>query len=381
MHKKSAAAGLAVILLGLSGCGPVSETEIPVCLDEGLRPHTFTVGDLNMDGNTDLVVGCVRADGPASSGVGHVEVLLGEAGGVGSPSIIRSFERGVTSVALVDLTDDEVPELVLNISGPSERVLMVLHNDGTGSFPEETRFTTDFSLSRPALVDVDGDDDLDVAMPQVTQLFRNNGDVANPGPFARSRLQSARGLDDADLIDVNADGAFDLAALLPRSGKILLYSNAMSSPTEIFIGKSARSIVEVLAGGDLNGDGVVDLVASSRSDDGERPMLLILSREGEEWDLSAAPAALNGASQIRIGDLDGDNFQDILRVPIAQPGQDNYALRLLRGRGDGSFDEIEESGVESFPYRATLADLDGNGAAEVLYLDMGASVVRHATWR
>lgn len=379
-HKLSAAVFVA-ILFGLSGCGAVDETEILVCLDEGLRPHTFTVGDVNIDGDTDLVVGCARADGPASSGVGHVELLLGEAGRLGSPSIIRSFEHGATSVALADLTDDEVPELVVNVSGPSERTLMVLHNDGAGSFPEETSVNTGFSLSRPAFVDVDGDNDLDAVMPSVTQLFRNNGDAANPGPFARSRLQSDQGLDEADLIDVNGDGAFDLATLLPRSGKILLYSSAMSTPTEIVVGKAVRRIVQVLAGGDLNGDGVVDLVASSRSDGDERPLLFILSQEDENWKLSAAPSSVNGASKIRIGDLDGDNINDILQVPIAQPDQSQYVLLWLRGRDGGSFDAVEESAVESFPYRATLADLDGNGAAEVLYLDMGASVVRHVTWR
>jgi hypothetical protein len=230
-------------------------------------------------------------------------------------------------------------------------------------------------------VDVDGDHDLDAVMPPVTQLFRNNGDAATPGPFARSRLQSDKGLDDADLIDINGDGAFDLAALLPRSGKIRLYSSAMSTPTEIVAGKAVRRIVQVLAGGDLNGDGVVDLVASSRSDDDETPLLLILSQEDEHWDLSAAPASLSGASNIRIGDLDGDNINDILRVPLAQPDRGQYALRWLRGHGDGSFDAVEESAVESFPYQTTLVDFDGNGAADVLYLNMGASVVRQVTWR
>lgn len=371
----------AAFLLGLSGCGTVDETEIPVCLDEQLRPHTFTAGDVNMDGSTDLIVGCARADGPASSGVGHVEVLLGEAGAPGGPSIVRNFEHGVTSVGLADLTDDGVPELVVNVSGPSERTLMVLHNDGTGSFPEETSVTTRFSLARPALVDVDGDNDLDAVMPGVTQLFRNNGDAANPGPFSRSRLQSDRGLDDADLIDVNADGVFDLATLLPGSGRILLYSSATSTPTGIVIGKAVRRISRVLAGGDLNEDGVVDLVASSHPDDDERPLLLILSQEGGEWSVSEAPASLNGASLIRIGDLDGDGIHDILRVPVAQPGKSQYALRWLRGRGDGSFDAAEDSAVASFPYRATLVDLDVNGAVEVLYLDMDASVIRHVTWR
>ena len=357
--------------------GSAQDMTIPVC-DEATRPVDLDVGDIDGDGRPDLLVGCGRSDGPASSAPGHLEVLLGRPNGYANAKVMRDFPYGVGAVALGDLAGDRAPDVALNVSGPHERTMVVLPNDGDGAFGKAVTSGTDFTVSEPAVVDADGDGDADLLMPGTSHLFRNDGDATVPGPFARSSLVGRDERSDVHLADVDADGHADVAHVLPSAGKIRLYATGGDTPEAVLVGKAVREVQDVLGGGDPNGDGTVDLVVTSSLDPHTAEVRLALS-DGDEWRLTAPMPSLGDPMMVLVGDVDGDGVDDLVAVPAARPDTEAYALRIAHGAGDGTFGEAVEWPVDAFPYRAILRDVNGDSSAEVLYVDMEASVIRIAS--
>src|SRR5699024_11104496 len=134
------------------------------------------------------------------------EIVRGTDEGFADSERLRGLEHGVHAVAPGDLTDNGAPDLMLALGGSRERTLAVLLNDGTGAFGEPISAVTGFTVSEPALVDADGDGNIDVLMPASNRLFRNEGSATEPGPFTDGGLVGNLEQNDVYLADVDADG-------------------------------------------------------------------------------------------------------------------------------------------------------------------------------
>jgi hypothetical protein len=76
-----------------------------VLLRVGSGPLHVTVGDLNRDGNPDIIA--------ANYGVGTISVLLGEGDGTFEPQVIYTTGSGPAWVATSDLNGDRRPDLLV----------------------------------------------------------------------------------------------------------------------------------------------------------------------------------------------------------------------------------------------------------------------------
>ena len=112
--------------------------------------------------------------------------------------------------------------------------------------------------------------------------------------------------------------------------------------------------------GDLDGDGLVDLVASDES----ATRLFLGSESGLVETSGGLPAAIAGASALlALGDVDGDGILDLVAAV-------ERALHVATNRGDGFF-ELRGAPpmAEDVIRRVWVADLDGDCRDDVITLD------------
>ena len=121
----------------------------------GTTPNTVAVGDLNEDGNPDLVT---------ADGSGTVATLIGVGDGTfGSPTL-QPTGATTDSVALGDVNGDGNLDAVASNSGDAN--LNVLLGNGSGELATANPFDSGHINYSDALGDLNGDGKLDVALAQ-----------------------------------------------------------------------------------------------------------------------------------------------------------------------------------------------------------------------
>jgi hypothetical protein len=232
----------------------------------------LALGDVNADGRADVAVGT-----GGWNGVNEVQVLLGRADG--TLAAARSFTPSAAgpppeAIAIGDLNGDGNSDLVMPLwRGTTVAVLL---SDGNGGFGAPAEFAANRDSRHVAVADVDEDGRLDVvvandprtAVRKTVSVLPGNGDGTLSEPQAVP-LFDFFGQDFAVgamvVADLNRDGHRDVAVVrngggsgTPRGEVLFGNGNGTFSPIRPF------SMPELeLATGDFNGDGRGDLVAGA----------------------------------------------------------------------------------------------------------------------
>jgi hypothetical protein len=324
-----------------------TKTKQVFSIDEQFASSVTSIGDLDGDGIIDLAVGAPGDDpqpgAPLNSGRGALHVLFMNRDGTirstqkignnigGGPMLAHyaAFGAGVTSLG--DFDGDGVTDIAVTASGrtfsPASAVyVLFLKPDGTvKGFQKSTG-----GKSITSLGDLDGDGVTDIAVgdgtSSVSIIFLNSDGTAKESREINSPLpggpshQFGKGI--ASIGDVDGDGVTDLAVGAPNftytSGGDVVYIHFLN-PDGTF--KSRQSLqggigfgASLGAVGDLDGDGVPDLIAgtaSERNVDG-RAIIMLLNSNGTVKRNSTIHSERGfGASVASIGDLDGDGHTDL----------------------------------------------------------------------
>lgn len=265
------------VLLGDGNGGFTPAPNSPLAVEVNPHVHGVATGDVNGDGNLDLVTDSWAND--------QELVLFGDGkGNFRTPgTFVKVGKRPYQRHRVADVNDDGKADIITtNTQGNNVTILL---SDGRGGFkqPAGSPFPCGDSPFNLAASDVNGDGKVDLAIVDspgsmaegrgkegLTILFGsgNGGFTMLVGsPFTTGRIPNrvATG-------DVNGDRVADIAVSSPDANNITLFlmsSKGVASSSTIAIGGKPKG----LAMSDLNGDGKADVVITNNSENTVTVML------------------------------------------------------------------------------------------------------------
>jgi FG-GAP-like repeat/FG-GAP repeat len=266
------------VLLSDGQGGFTPATDSPFAVE--VKPHTHGVaaGDLNGDGNLDLVTDSWQTD--------QVEILFGD--GKGSFKTPGSFfavgKHPYQRVRVADVNGDGKTDIITtNLEGDNVTILL---GDGRGGFKPSAGlpFPCGDSPFNFAVGDVNGDRKLDLVIvnsPSSTSDRHGKdgltvllGDGAGGfkmmvgSPFTTGKIPNF-----AALGDVNGDGVADIAVSSPDGNSITLFLMGAQGTVTSSSTTAVSGHPKGLAIRDLNGDGKADIVVTNNGDNTVTVML------------------------------------------------------------------------------------------------------------
>jgi len=296
----------------------------PVRYDTGNDPDFLLVGDIDGDGKPDLVV-ADQTPSAKGEGTNSISVLLQDPGNSGGflPSIEYLTGRS-PEVALGDVDADGNPDLVVGTTSDPAGISLFRQTPGNpGTFEPPVVIASLPGVSAVAVEDFDGDGKLDIAVANDAGISILVQDATAPGIFLPAVSYAAGSQPTSIAVgDLNGDGRPDLAVAnygspdgsIKASASVLLQDPAdpgkFLPATDYATGFRSSSI----AIGDLDGDGRLDLVVANPVTSGSNGGISVLLQDTGNPGAFLPAANYPGISQplsVAIGDLNGDGNADI----------------------------------------------------------------------
>ncbi len=350
--------GTLTLLFG-AGNGNVAERRD---IDSGTWPRSVVIGRMNNDGAADLVV--------ADASTSNVLVHLNNGNGTFAPFVTYSVGRQPVSVATADFNGDTFDDVA--VANDSDGTVSVLINNGDGTLADQVVYPAGSLLQMLKAADVDGvnGDDLIVADrggPEGGVLVMlNNGD----GTFAGAvRYDTGTEPVSVAVGDLDGDQLPDLAVGDLRSELVILSnagSGTFSPPVAVDNTDAFNDVVLV----DLNGDDRLDVVGSLAD---SFAVLVLLN--GGDGTLGDTRWYLVGPGPVAIAParLDGDGDMDLAVVNLES---NNVSLMFNSGAGTFAVDatygivegvpDLAPAPAGGFLLGMDAADFDGDGTTDIV---------------
>ena len=298
-----------------------------------------------------------------------------------NPVVYNSGGQETNFVVAADVNGDGFPDMIVaNTDGIS-----VLLNNGNGTFAAPVTYPTGGTRAfAVAVADVNGDNLPDLVVTNYCSPSTgciNGGvgvllnDVNNHGSFLAPVSYAAGGVDTRAVVigDVTGDGWPDIIvtsncqALTCVDGSIYLLANkgdgTFKAPVPI-----AASMGGPLAIGDMNGDGIPDLVAD----------VGVLLGNGDGTFSLIDPVLFGGSPlpggtiSIALQDVNADTILDVIVA-------DQHTVKVQFGNGDGTVqDAIPFKSAGYRPLSVAVADVNRDGFPDIIVANECTSFTNNA---
>lgn len=174
-------------------------------------------------------------------------------------------------------------------------------------------------------------------------------------------------------LDVDGDGDLDLVVASENDYSLWLMINdgqgVFGSATEF--ASSTNDGRYALGAGDMNGDGIIDLVVGTTGVSGAPGRILVLAGNGDGTFTQTEDISSGGYGwKLALGDVNNDGYLDVAQAN----GYDNNGS-ILFGNGDGTLQSAQMYSFNGSGAGSSLGDLDGDG-----YLDWVVSSYTAGEW-
>ncbi len=337
-------------------------------------------GDIDGDGDRDVIA--TRLD----NGSARVYLNDGVGGLTYSPVPLQGAEGGNFHNTLADFNNDGILDLAGVRGGNDGTDIVIFNGNGDGTFgPTPSTFIPDFAPDRLFTADIDGDGFEDIVAfqaapsPQpVIVTYRNAGngtftDARSYGPVGPTDTLQTGDLDGDGLPEIVTTSRVDSLTTILRN-----LGDGTFSPQSFDFTPGASGGYVNLQLGDLNNDGHLD-IAYSLFRFSNPVVFYTLNNGAGNFQTPATEivdASNNPTWALAIVDADGDGDNDILRIVRGVGAIMGGVLEQNDGTGvfteTSTLNEITGANAALFA-PSTLADFDGNGSPDVLLSQSGST--------
>jgi hypothetical protein len=325
--------------------------------------------------------------------------------------------EGAAGVAIANLNGDGRPDVV--ISNSQDSTLTVYLNQGTPDCPASASFTTGRSPSALAVGDLNGDGAADVVVATggdntvSAHLGKGDGTLLPAVPYqlltaislALGDIDGKNGLDVVALSSADnaahalfnrGDGTLSLDPA-PYSAGRLLFALALaplqSSSLDLILASAGDNSIGILGDGasrwstqqwvrpadlltpvsvitaDLNADGRPDLVVPSHNDD----RVIVLINQGSYQFVEQSIAVGHHPVAVAVADLTQDGRPDVVAV---NSGEDTVQAIVNLDGNSFATSPLLKFPTNAQPVGVAVADLNGDGAADLVVIHRSAGILR-----
>ena len=313
--------------------------------NDGNEVFTLNVIDSNLDSIQDAILADVDGDGDldalsASSVDDTIAWFQNDGTGVFTRINITTDAEGANSVAAADLDGDGDLD-VLSSSGFDDTIAWY-ENDGSENFTKRVISINPNNPQSVAVADVDGDGDLDVlsASIQDSRLawYENDGLQNFTERIITNDANGARSVATADF---DNDGDVDIALALANDNAFAVYENDGSQNfTKTVLTSSAQSARRVSVG-DVNQDGFIDVLGAANLSD---TITLFQNRVEGFNSLDGNPTFVENGTPVILDD-DVEIFDAELSADDNFSGAELTLLRNVGANGDDVFSFEDGAGI------------------------------------
>jgi hypothetical protein len=323
-------------------------------------PADMALVDLNGDSRLDVVA--------TNFNQGTISVLLGTANGF-EPLADMPAATSPTQIATGLFDEDTFLDLV--ISETEADTVTFMHGNGDGTFADPELRRSGHDSQGLAAAHMNGDDNLDLVVSLAAEggghvdIMLGNGDGTFVYDEDGGRNLSA-GSFGVGVVDLNGDGPLDVVATTFDDKAFVLLGDGAgglgrADPFPTGAGPFG------IATADFTGDSRPDVITA----DGEAGTVSLLRNDGEGG--LAAPVAFQagfGPVKVVAADVNGDGDPDVL---TANTGSGDVSV--LHGDGDGGFGAARHFAAPPHAFAVRAADVNGDEAVDLLAVVEGALVV------
>ena len=323
-------------ILGVSGAGVAS-------------------GDLNGDGNPDLVVTAEETVVFLNSGNRTLD----------TPGISLGEDSSGVDVVMLDWNGDTSMDIaVAGVPGQAARIYL---NDGDGGMSEtiDLRYSDFGTISAAATADFDQNGFADLVLTGTggSRLLRSFGQA----DFSRTNLPAGPGID-LSVADIDNNALPDIIVVESGDRSVSLLRN-LGDGSDFGSERLQQGSVASATGADVNGDGNTDLLLAVDGDDLSVPVSRILYQQSDGSFPAGETIGASPLSKMLAGDVDGDTFVDIVALNNAGVHQ------LYRGSSDGQFVLSAEQIVSEGMRGGILTDFNSDNSIDLIIAGPRSSVV------
>ena len=222
----------------------------------GIGPQRVVLADINGDGNVDIAA--------LNASDGSLSILISNGDGTFQPPRTTVVAVGPRAMAVGDVNGDGIPDV---ITDDLNNVLHVLLGNGDGTFQAHPSIQNAVAAGI-AIGDFNGDGKADLGAADfsgdrvVLHLGKGDGTFLAPSFVSAGAIAGTK---NAVAVDLNGDGKLDLVTVNMFSNNIsVLIGNGDGSfkPAVLYPLSGPGSSPQALACGDINGDGIPDVIVA-----------------------------------------------------------------------------------------------------------------------